>query len=226
MCYRPSWPGLYMDILWILQYLMRDTILYCTGMFIIVSVAWRLKQSRWLYSCKTPKRNHFSSIFTTLQVKSLVETLFLFTFLIQEFSIPPKSLFKSGHVNFSDEVSAAFRLCDGVVIFVDASEGARFVWPPECSISHQMQLSINALCGLSRVQVQPQTDRLMKLAVMNRLPMCLCINKLDRLIIELKLPPADAHFRIRQIIDECNTILTWGAPRIIILLHSPYLSPS
>lgn len=31
-----------------------------------------------------------------------------------------------GHVNFSDEVTAALRLCDGVILFIDAADGVRF----------------------------------------------------------------------------------------------------
>ena len=38
------------------------------------------------------------------------------SYLINVFHTP-------GCVNFSDEVTAAFRLCDGFVLFVDASEG-------------------------------------------------------------------------------------------------------
>ncbi|KAA3675336.1 116 kDa U5 small nuclear ribonucleoprotein component [Paragonimus westermani] len=83
-----------------------------------------------------------------------------------------------GHVNFSDEVTAAFRLADGICLFVDVSEG-----------------------------VLLNTERLLKHALQERLPITLCINKLDRLILELKLPPTDAYYKIKHIIDEVNSIL-------------------
>jgi U5 small nuclear ribonucleoprotein component len=78
-----------------------------------------------------------------------------------------------GHVNFSDEVTAAFRISDGCVLFVDAAEG-----------------------------VMLNTERLIKHAILEKLPICLCINKVDRLIIELKLPPTDAYYKLKHIIGK------------------------
>ena len=37
-----------------------------------------------------------------------------------------------------------------------------------------------------------------------RLPIVLFINKLDRLVLELKLPAADAYYKIKHTIDELN----------------------
>ncbi|CAI9741869.1 kDa U5 small nuclear ribonucleoprotein component-like [Octopus vulgaris] len=84
-----------------------------------------------------------------------------------------------GHVNFSDEVSSAFRLSDGAVIFIDAAEG-----------------------------VMLNTERLIKHAVQERLSVCVCINKIDRLMQELKLPPTDAYYKLRHILEEVNTIIS------------------
>jgi U5 small nuclear ribonucleoprotein component len=83
-----------------------------------------------------------------------------------------------GHVNFADEVACAMRLADGVVLVVDVVEG-----------------------------VQINTEFIIKHAVLEDLPLVLVINKFDRLILELKLPPADAYFKLKHVVEEVNTII-------------------
>jgi 116 kDa U5 small nuclear ribonucleoprotein component len=83
-----------------------------------------------------------------------------------------------GHVNFADEVAASLRLADGLVLVVDVVEG-----------------------------VQVNTELIIKHAVLEDLPIVLVINKMDRLILELKLPPLDAYFKLKHVIEEVNTII-------------------
>ena len=83
-----------------------------------------------------------------------------------------------GHVNFAGEVSAALRIVDGVVLFVDVAEG-----------------------------VMMSTERMIQHICQQRIPITLCLNKIDRLIIELKLPPEDAYYKIKQVIDEVNALI-------------------
>jgi U5 small nuclear ribonucleoprotein component len=97
-----------------------------------------------------------------------------------------------GHVCFSDECTAAFRLSDGIVLFVDAVEG-----------------------------VMMQTERLIKHAMQERLAITVVINKIDRLILELKLPPLDAYRKIRHTIDEINELITVHADGVDDLTVSP-----
>ncbi|KAI1641648.1 P-loop containing nucleoside triphosphate hydrolase protein [Daldinia loculata] len=83
-----------------------------------------------------------------------------------------------GHVNFVDEVAAALRLVDGVALVVDVVEG-----------------------------VQVNTEQIIKHAVLEDIPMTLIINKVDRLILELRLPPSDAYFKLKHVIEEVNTVI-------------------
>ncbi len=83
-----------------------------------------------------------------------------------------------GHVNFVDEVASALRLADGVVLVVDVVEG-----------------------------VQINTEQIIKHAILEGLPLTLLINKMDRLVLELKLPPTDAYFKLKHIIEEVNTVI-------------------
>ena len=51
-----------------------------------------------------------------------------------------------------------------------------------------------------------------------KIPITLCLNKIDRLIIELKLPPEDAYYKIKQVIDEVNALIkTHGGDDIELL---------
>ncbi|KAA6415642.1 MAG: u5 small nuclear ribonucleo component [Lasallia pustulata] len=88
-----------------------------------------------------------------------------------------------GHVNFVDEVAASLRLVDGVVLVVDVVEG-----------------------------VQINTEQVIKYAVQEDLPLTLIVNKMDRLILELKLPPTDAYFKLKHVIEEVNTVIENAFP--------------
>mmetsp|Transcript_1942 Transcript_1942/g.4164 ORF Transcript_1942/g.4164 Transcript_1942/m.4164 type:complete len:992 (-) Transcript_1942:146-3121(-) len=83
-----------------------------------------------------------------------------------------------GHVCFSDEVTAGLRLADGVLFVIDVVEGLRSTG-----------------------------ERLIRHAMANNLKLMLVINKIDRLVLELRLPPQDAYFKVRQVIEEVNACL-------------------
>lgn len=85
--------------------------------------------------------------------------------------------------------------------------------PPLLLLSLSAHLSIffnlpynkDSLC--ISAQVMLNTERLIKHAVQERMAITICINKVDRLIGELKLPPTDAYYKLRHIVDEVNGLL-------------------
>ncbi|KAG9440362.1 hypothetical protein H6P81_020527 [Aristolochia fimbriata] len=84
-----------------------------------------------------------------------------------------------GHMDFCSEVSTATRLSDGALILVDAVEG-----------------------------VHIQTHAVLRQAWIEKLTPCLVLNKIDRLISELRLSPMEAYSRLQRIVNEVNGILS------------------
>lgn len=67
-----------------------------------------------------------------------------------------------------------------------------------------------------------QTERIIQHAVKEKLDITLVINKVDRLILELKLPPTDAYFKLVHTIEEINNLIaaaTTGVLSITASLH-------
>ncbi|PQQ15328.1 elongation factor-like GTPase 1 [Prunus yedoensis var. nudiflora] len=84
-----------------------------------------------------------------------------------------------GHMDFCSEVSTAARLSDGALVLVDAVEG-----------------------------VHIQTHAVLRQAWIEKLTPCLVLNKIDRLISELKLSPMEAYTRLVRIVHEVNGIVS------------------
>lgn len=88
-----------------------------------------------------------------------------------------------GHVNFVDEAAASMRITDGVVLVVDVVEG-----------------------------VQATTELVIKHAIEEGIPMVLVVNKMDRLILELKMLPDDAYLKLKHVIEQVNNIINENLP--------------
>ena len=83
-----------------------------------------------------------------------------------------------GHVDFGGDVTRAMRAVDGAIILTDAVEG-----------------------------VMPQTETVLRQALHERVKPVLFINKVDRLIRELKLTPEQMQERFVDIIRQANMLI-------------------
>lgn len=83
-----------------------------------------------------------------------------------------------GHIDFSSEVSTASRLCDGALILVDAVEGV-------CS----------------------QTVTVLRQTWLEHMKPLLVINKMDRLITELKMSPSEAYSHLSKLLEQVNAVI-------------------
>jgi len=88
-----------------------------------------------------------------------------------------------GHVDFSGDVTRAMRAVDGAIVLVDAVEG-----------------------------IMPQTETVLKQALRERVRPILFINKVDRLIREVKLTPDKMQERFVKVINDVNRFIASIAP--------------
>ena len=83
-----------------------------------------------------------------------------------------------GHPNFSDEVSSSLRIADNALLIVDVVEG-----------------------------VTSYLEKQICFCMKQNKSMIVVINKLDRLVLELKLPPTDAYHKIKNTLNEINLVV-------------------
>ncbi len=88
-----------------------------------------------------------------------------------------------GHVDFGGHVTRAMRAVDGVVVVIDAVEG-----------------------------IMPQTETVLRQSLKEKAKPCLFVNKVDRLINELKVTPEEMQAKLMKIIAGVNKLIQQFAP--------------
>jgi len=89
-----------------------------------------------------------------------------------------------GHTQFHDENVASLKLVDGCVLILNIIEG-----------------------------VTMSDTMIVKQCIQEGIPMVLVLNHMDKLIMDLKLPPEDAFMKIRHVIEELNLLVKSLSPR-------------
>ncbi len=83
-----------------------------------------------------------------------------------------------GHVDFGGDVTRAMRAVDGAIVVVDAVEG-----------------------------IMPQTETVLRQALRENVKPVMFVNKVDRLINELKVDKKEMQLRLSKIIDDVNKLI-------------------
>ena len=84
-----------------------------------------------------------------------------------------------GHADFGGEVERGLSMVDGVVLLVDASEGPL-----------------------------PQTRFVLRKALAAKMPVILCINKVDRALLELQVEKEDLYQNFSRVIESVNVVIS------------------
>ena len=83
-----------------------------------------------------------------------------------------------GHVQFHDEVIASLKIMDGCVLCIDVIEGMTYM-----------------------------DEILLSSMIHNGLPIVLVLNKVDALILDLKLPLNDCYVKLKHVLDSVNVFI-------------------
>ncbi|CCH58058.1 hypothetical protein TBLA_0A02590 [Henningerozyma blattae CBS 6284] len=91
-----------------------------------------------------------------------------------------------GHVDFSSEVTAALRVTDGALVVVDTIEG-----------------------------VCVQTETVLRQALGERIKPVVCINKVDRALLELQVTKEDLYQTFARVVESCNVIISTYSDEVL-----------